>query len=152
MERSHWPCAHSQATECENPRLCFLTGRRICSRHSNWMAEGAIWEVFQHSPMHWLHTCTNAYQFKLITCIVPDDFGKGMWSVGYCKTALHIIKLSHLDVHTKKHESSISHVGQPIARCITNYETTAVLELFLGRIKAGAPSSSVSVLMTDDGK
>lgn len=21
---------------------------------------------------------TNAYQFKLITCIVPDDFGKGM--------------------------------------------------------------------------
>ena len=75
-----------------------------------------------------------------------------MRSVGYCKTALHIIKLSHVDVQTKKHESSISHVGQPIARCITNYETTAVLELFLGKIKAGAPSSSVSVLMTDDGK
>ena len=51
-----------------------------------------------------------------------------------------------------KHESPISHVGQPIAWCITNYETTVVLELFLGKIKARAPSSSVSVLMTDDGK
>ena len=42
-------------------------------------------------------------------------------------------------------------VGQPVAWCITNYETTDVLELFLSHIKARSPAAMVSVLMSDDG-
>ena len=41
--------------------------------------------------------------------------------------------------------------GQPIAWCITNYETTQVVELFLNQIKSRSPTTTVTVLMTDDG-
>ena len=39
-----------------------------------------------------------------------------------------------------------------MAWCITNYETTDVLELFLHHIKTRSPEAAVSVLMSDDGK
>ena len=91
-----------------NPQTVLSYWKMHCSRHSNWMQK-ELFEKFSSTVCIDSTHGTNAYQFKLITCIVPDDFGKGMWSVGYCKTALHIFKLSHLDVHTKKHESSISH-------------------------------------------
>lgn len=42
--------------------------------------------------------------------------------------------------------------GQPIAWCISDQETTEVVELFLHCVKKRSPHSIVSVLMTDDGK
>ena len=41
--------------------------------------------------------------------------------------------------------------GQPVAWCITNYETSEVMAIFLESIRARSPSSTVTVLMTDDG-
>ena len=41
--------------------------------------------------------------------------------------------------------------GQPIAWCITNYETMQVVEFFLSRIKSRSPGATVTVLMSDDG-
>ena len=43
-------------------------------------------------------------------------------------------------------------LGQPVAWCITNYETTEVMTMFLESLKRRSPSSMVKVLMTDDGK
>ena len=43
------------------------------------------------------------------------------------------------------------YTGQPVAWCITNYETTDVLELFFSHVKQRSPESVVSVLMSDDG-
>ena len=43
-------------------------------------------------------------------------------------------------------------LGQPVAWCITNYETTEVMTMFLESLKRRSPSSMVRVLMTDDGK
>ena len=43
------------------------------------------------------------------------------------------------------------YIGQPIAWCILDQETTEVVELFLQSIKKQFPDSSVSVFMTDDG-
>jgi hypothetical protein len=79
------------------------------------------------------HT-TNAYRFKLITCMVPDEFGQG-------RSFPIINKIS----------SVITPAGQPIAWCISDQETTEVMELFLQSIKNRSPLSTVSVLMTDDG-
>ena len=41
--------------------------------------------------------------------------------------------------------------GQPTAWCITNYETTQVVELYLNQIKSRSPTATVTVLMSDDG-
>ena len=49
------------------------------------------------------------------------------------------------------HLRNRGHTGQPVAWCITNYETTEVLELFLGKLKERTPGSRISVLMSDDG-
>ena len=38
-----------------------------------------------------------------------------------------------------------------MAWCITNYETSEVMAMFLESIRARSPSSTVTVLMTDDG-
>ena len=43
------------------------------------------------------------------------------------------------------------YIGQSIAWCISDQETTEVVELFLQSIKKQSPDSLVSVLMTDDG-
>ena len=42
-------------------------------------------------------------------------------------------------------------LGQPIAWCISDQETAYIIELFLKKIKEKSPSSTVTVLMTDDG-
>ena len=74
---------------------------------------------------------TNAYRFKLITCLVVDEFNRGKYSIE-CIMFLFIL-------------------GQPIAWCISDQETAYIIELFLKKIKEKSPSSTVTVLMTDDG-
>ena len=49
------------------------------------------------------------------------------------------------------HDGTFTSSGQPIAWCITNYETTQVVEVFLNQIKSRSPTATVTVLMTDDG-
>lgn len=41
--------------------------------------------------------------------------------------------------------------GQPVAWCISDQETTDVVEMFLHSIKKRSPDAQVSVFMTDDG-
>jgi hypothetical protein len=59
---------------------------------------------------------TNAYRFMLITCIVPDEFGR----------------------------------GQPIAWCIADTVTEAIVQAFLKTICDRSPYTTVRVIMTDD--
>ncbi len=77
---------------------------------------------------------TNAYRFKLITCIVPYDFQQG--------NSIETYNLKSITMNT---------TGQPIAWCIADQETTEIVELFLQSIRKRSPMSAVSVLMTDDG-
>ena len=42
-------------------------------------------------------------------------------------------------------------IGQPIGWCISDRETTEVVELFLQCIKEKSPQTQISVVMTDDG-
>ena len=75
---------------------------------------------------------TNAYRFKLITCIVVDEFNHGNRYIWFAF-------------------ETIVFLGQPIAWCISDQETAEVVELFLQSIKKRSTDSNVSVLMTDDG-
>lgn len=51
---------------------------------------------------------TNAYRFKLITCIVPDDFGQGMWCYTRYKNSSHTIQTGHGAFLTKKPQKQLS--------------------------------------------
>ena len=42
--------------------------------------------------------------------------------------------------------------GQPVAWCISDQETTEVIELFLSTVQRKSPDAQVSVVMTDDGE
>ena len=77
---------------------------------------------------------TNAYRFKLITCMVRDHFGQGMNSS--MATDFFIMQWV---------------LGQPIGWCISDRETTDVIEIFLQCIKDASPDTAISVIMTDDG-
>ena len=61
---------------------------------------------------------TNAYQFKLITFLVQDEFNQGGPTIFLYKIILTICKFT----------------GQPIAWCISDQETTDVVRLFLQSI------------------
>ena len=41
--------------------------------------------------------------------------------------------------------------GQPVGWCISDRETTEVIEIFLRCIKEACPDTEISVVMTDDG-
>ena len=80
---------------------------------------------------------TNAYNFKLITVMVCDEFGQGTyvsWYRVYAKCIIPII------------------IGYPIAWCIADQENTDVVLLLFKSIKERSPSTMVNVLMSDDGK
>ena len=78
---------------------------------------------------------TNAYRFKLITCLVQDDFSQGTYNRLY-----------------EGDKKILLYAGQPIAWCISDQETTEVVQIFFQCIKDRSPHSNVTVLMTDDGK
>ena len=42
--------------------------------------------------------------------------------------------------------------GQPVAWCISDQETTEVIEVFLKSVHSKSPETNVTILMTDDGK
>ena len=44
------------------------------------------------------------------------------------------------------------HVGQPVGWCISDRETTEVIEMFFECLKNRSPNTSITSLMTDDGK
>ena len=77
---------------------------------------------------------TNAYRYKLITCIVPHHYGQGD-CINNPQFAKH----------------NIIHTGEPIAWCISDRETTEVIEVFFKCIQERSPGVKVNVLMTDDG-
>ena len=52
----------------------------------------------------------------------------------------------------KKCEDVILFKGQPVGWCIADSEASEVIEIFLSRVKARSPDTSVKVIMTDDGK
>lgn len=62
----------------------------------------------------------------------------------FCTTKLPTV--SELLTH-QKHSST----GEPVAWCVSNYETTQVIELFLMKIKLRCPGTRINVLMSDDG-
>lgn len=41
--------------------------------------------------------------------------------------------------------------GQPVAWCLSDHESSDIIEAFLSSIKARSPLTSVTVMMTDDG-
>ena len=43
-------------------------------------------------------------------------------------------------------------IGQPVGWCISDRETTEIIEVFFDHLKQQSPDTSVKVLMTDDGK
>ena len=43
-------------------------------------------------------------------------------------------------------------IGQPVGWCISNQETTDVIEIFLRRIHMRSPEITITVVMTDDGE
>ena len=55
-------------------------------------------------------------------------------------------------LHVPTQTYTCIHAGQPVAWCVTDYETTEVLEMFLEKVNERNPGSKVSVLMSDDGK
>lgn len=79
---------------------------------------------------------TNAYRFQLITCIVPDEFGKGMILIKYFNYVTYIV---------------YEHIGQPIAWCIADGASGEIVAAFLKSIHERSPDSRVHVIMTDDG-
>ena len=44
------------------------------------------------------------------------------------------------------------YLGQPVGWCISDTEASEVIEIFLSCIKARSPTTTVRVVMTDDGK
>ena len=43
------------------------------------------------------------------------------------------------------------HVGQPVAWCLSDHESSEIIQAFLSSIKAKSPFTCVKVMMTDDG-
>ena len=41
--------------------------------------------------------------------------------------------------------------GQPVGWCISDSEASEIIEAFLGALQRRSPSTSVNVIMTDDG-
>lgn len=81
---------------------------------------------------------TNCHAFKLITVIVPDEFGEGKWNVYTLLTlCIWLIQFNIL--------------GQPVAWCIADKEDTTVMKLFLQKLKDRCPCAEVKTIMTDDG-
>ena len=78
---------------------------------------------------------TNAYKFKLITCMVRDHFGQGTINYNYGLITIAIII-----------------IGQPVGWCISDRETTEIITIFLQCMKETSPDTDISVVMTDDGK
>ena len=70
--------------------------------------------------------CTNAYQFKFITCLVQDEFCSGQYTVLW--------------------------ITQVVAWCIADQETAEVITILLNSLKQKPPDTQVTTLMTDDGK
>ena len=83
---------------------------------------------------------TNCHSFKLITVIVPDEYGEGNYA-HFTARPLHINPPFLTTV-----------LGMPAAWCIADREDTTVMELFLGSIHSRCPSVGVRTIMTDDGK
>lgn len=83
---------------------------------------------------------TNAYRFKLITCLVQDKLGHGKINVAIASSLILWFYINFILL------------GQPVAWCISDQETTEVIQLFLSSIQKRSPQAKVSVLMTDDGK
>ena len=79
---------------------------------------------------------TNAYRFKLITCMVRDHFGQGITVNGITISIVYMY----------------NYIGQPVGWCISDRETTDIIEIFLRCMKDQSPDTKISVLMTDDGK
>ena len=81
----------------------------------------------------------------------------------YCKKVLLIPPNPNVIVHThvQYHTMNISyvyvrtyvyiHVGQPVAWCLSDHESSEIIQAFLSSIKAKSPSTCVKVMMTDDG-
>ena len=42
-------------------------------------------------------------------------------------------------------------IGQPVAWCLSDHESSDVIEAFLRSVQARSPLTSVNVMMTDDG-
>ena len=92
---------------------------------------------------------TNAYKFKLVTLMVPDDFAAGTYTLytGTCRVYVAPTEVNSI-IHIY---NNINTLGQPVGWCITDREDYDVIKLFLEKIKLQSPESQVSVIMTDDG-
>ena len=74
---------------------------------------------------------TNAYNFKLVTMMVVDDFGEGKQTL-----VLSLIKKFFM---------------KTVAWCICNREEERHLTLFLLSVKRSSPETEIRTVMTDDG-
>ena len=81
---------------------------------------------------------TNSHNFKLITVVVPDDFGEGLYYYAQC------IPFKNSYIHN-------TCTGQPVAWCIADREDTLLMSLFLGKLKERCSATEVKTIMTDDG-
>ena len=43
------------------------------------------------------------------------------------------------------------YTGQPVAWCLSDHESSNVIEVFLRSVQARSPQTNVNVMMTDDG-
>ena len=59
------------------------------------------------------------------------------------------MNISYVYVYMYIHTST--HVGQPVAWCLSDHESSEIIQAFLSSIKAKSPSTCVKVMMTDDG-
>ena len=49
------------------------------------------------------------------------------------------------------HQYNNIYTGQPVAWCLSDHESSDVIEAFISSIKARSPHTIVNVMMTDDG-